>query len=108
MPSINFLICLSVIRCENPPNLVNEVYSFIVSFMHTEITPSPGPRGGGDDSLSAWAIAGIVIAAIIVLILVIILVLLLIICLWIRKKNRSGNYKPGYDTEGLWVQAHHT
>lgn len=60
------------------------------------------PTKSSSDGLSPGAIAGIVIAIIVVAILLAVLVILLIVFLVLRRRSRSGEYKPSYDTQGMY------
>lgn len=57
---------------------------------------------GNDDKLSGGAIAGIVIGSVVALVVLAVLVVILLAFLWMRHENRSGKYKPSFDTEGLY------
>ena len=64
------------------------------------IVPEDDEEDG--DSLSAGAIAGIVIGGVVVLVVLAVLVVILVLFLWMRHENRSGKYKPSFDTEGVY------
>jgi hypothetical protein len=61
-----------------------------------------------DDELSGGAIAGIVITIVVALVLLVVLIVLLIMCLMLRKKNRSGKFKPSYETQDSPTQTQKT
>ena len=61
-----------------------------------------GPQPpGNDDELSDGAIAGIIIAGVVALVLLVVLVVLVVVFLMLRQKNRSGKFKPSYETQGM-------
>ena len=68
--------------------------------VHTNYFSFRLPTTTDSDGLSDGAIAGIIIGATVAIVIVAILVVILLVCLWLRHKDRSGKFKPSYDTQG--------
>ena len=73
-----------------------------MKYLSVPQTTSP-TRDDDDDELSGGAIAGIVIAIVVAVVLLVVLLVLLIVCLILRKKNRSGEFKPSFETQGIFL-----